>query len=516
MSDLPPKDSSKDRDFINVQAEVEQAVGRHSNDWLQLQIRILSRIREYQKIGRLRSAIYNVYSREDRQPPDLPHRHMKTSAKIAEEIFLNRFGGKKLRGGKLRDIPPRRDFTIYDVSDIIGITIVCPFDADVDRVAEQLESDCRDGNYFEAASPIKRHDRRDYQAVHVSLKVDDWKLRELQCEVQIKTAVQDAFSWKTHALAYKPGEDADPWFIEQFVRISVLLRTADSLSDQLRGRLEEGRSISSRKRDAVRAGVASVFREHIAKIGDDEKREDLRRVFDLLGQNLAAMESKERRVLLEDVERQVEEVFAKHRFDANTFRLGVLFAITPDNDGYLSRVDRHFHAWIAASDDDEEERFRKQLEDWMGAANLLAIAHYYSNDVLGAVQIAEAALRRAGEVNAPYVGHVHVNLAYYCAELAGDASSADYRAKAIDHAKKAREMLGEALSPADLDSLGFVRIATGSSISEIEGGLADCRRALDELSKDPKKQELAKTIFETHRELAYKRLARMVSAESGM
>jgi ppGpp synthetase/RelA/SpoT-type nucleotidyltranferase len=89
--------------------------------------------------------------------------------------------------------------------------------------------------------------------VHISLKVGDKKLEELQCDVQIKTAVQDAFSWKTHALAYKPGEDTDPWFIEQFIRISVLLRTADGISDQLRGRLEEGRSVSVKKRKAVRA-----------------------------------------------------------------------------------------------------------------------------------------------------------------------------------------------------------------------------------------------------------------------
>ena len=513
MSSVPSNDPSKEKEFGKVQAEVEEAVRHHSNDWQQLQTRILSRVLEYQKIGTLRSAIYNIYSREDRQPPDLPRRHLKTSAKIAEEIFLNRFGGKKLRGGQLREIPRRPDFTIYDVSDVIGITIVCPFDADVDRVNEQLESDCRDGGHFQAASEIKRHDRRDYQAVHVSLKVDDARLRELQCEVQIKTAVQDAFSWKTHALAYKPGEDADPWFIEQFIRISVLLRTADSISDQLRGRLEEGRSVSSRKRNAVRSSLMLVFREHIAKIGDDEKRDDLRRVFDLLGENLAATEPKDRRALLQNIEQQVEAVFKNYRFDANTFRLGVLCAITPDNDGYLSRIDRHFHSWIAASDAADATLFRKQLEEWTRAANLLAIAHYYSNDVVGAIQIAEAAVRRAGETNTPDIGQLHVNLAYYCAEQASDASGPDYHSKAKEHAKKAREMIGGALSPADLDSLGFVRIATGSLISEVEGGLADCRHALGELSKDAKQRDLAKIIFETHRELAYKRLAQMVSAE---
>lgn len=516
MSSLPAKDPSKEKQFGKVQAEVEEAIRRHSNDWQQLQTRILSRVREYQKSGTLRSAIYSIYSREDRQPPDLPHRHLKTSAKIAEEIFLNRFGGKKLRGGQLRDIPPEPKFTIYDVSDVIGITIVCPFDADVDRVSEQVESDCKEGGYFRAVSPIKRHDRRDYQAVHVSLKVEDAKLRELQCEVQIKTAVQDAFSWKTHALAYKPGENADPWFIEQFIRISVLLRTADSISDQLRGRLEEGRSVNSRKRKAVRSRLVLVFREHIAKIGDDEKRDDLRRVFDLLGGDLAAMEPKVRRTFLQDIERQVEGLFQSYGFDANTFRLGVACATAPENDGYLSRVDRHFYSWIATSDDPDEPLFRKQLEEWTRAANLLAIAHYYSNDVVGAVQIVEAAVRRAGDMNTSDIGQLHVNLAYYYAELASDASVADYHSKARDHAEKARAMTGGVLDPADLDSLGFVRIATGSSISEVEGGLADCRHALEELSKDAKQEELAKIIFETHRELAYKRLAQMVSSELGL
>lgn len=80
LARIAPKAGYTEKNFDKVLAEVEEAVGRHSDDWRQLQSRIWARVREYQKMGTLRSGIYNIYSREDRQSLDVPHRHLKASA----------------------------------------------------------------------------------------------------------------------------------------------------------------------------------------------------------------------------------------------------------------------------------------------------------------------------------------------------------------------------------------------------------------------------------------------------
>jgi hypothetical protein len=103
-----------------------------------------------------------------------------------------------------------------------------------------------------------------------------------------------------------------------------------------------------------------VFREHNEKIGDEKKRKDLRKIFDLLRRYLA-LTSARRGTSLRDIKEQVEEAIRKYGYDANTFRLAVLRAIAPEDDGYLSRVDRHFHTWIAEGDPADKNRLLEKV-----------------------------------------------------------------------------------------------------------------------------------------------------------
>src|ERR1700733_8852946 len=125
-----------------IRSQIDSIIDRRATDWQTLQNRLLHRFREYERNHRLLDAIYRIYTREDRQTGlNYKFKHMKEPQKIAEEIFLHRFGEVKTRGVSTKQVEKRSDFSIYDVSDIIGITIVCPFDHDVTRILEQINED---------------------------------------------------------------------------------------------------------------------------------------------------------------------------------------------------------------------------------------------------------------------------------------------------------------------------------------------------------------------------------------
>lgn len=500
-------------EFDRVVGEVNAKIREHADDWLKLQNRIRDRFHEYQEVGELRSAIYNVYTRADRQPKGVQNPHLKSAAKIAEEICLQRRGGTKSRTGQKREIPAKPKFNIYEVSDIIGVTIVCPFDSDVERVVQQIEKDCA-GNTFTKIDQIKRHNRKDYQAVHLALRIPEGRFRILQCEVQIKTAVQDAFAWKTHALAYKPEDNADPWFVDQFARISEILRTADSFSDQLRDRLEKERSISQVKRRSVRTDLLLLLREIIAGRGDGPKRKELQAIAKELDEYIGGPRDKQTGAALRPIEEQIESVLKQYGCDSDTLRLAALCATAPGSDGFIHVVRRNYEDWIREEPKGKHGALDR-IEEQARFANIITIAYFCLNDVRSAIQFAEQAVERGRTLKSGELGQLHVNLAYYYAESFGETRDREHARLAESHAAQARNIFGAKLAGPDRDSLGYVRIATGASIQDIEQGLAECKAAFEENKKaykaDKPLLQLATKFFEMHRELAYKRLSQLVS-----
>jgi ppGpp synthetase/RelA/SpoT-type nucleotidyltranferase len=516
VNDLPktPADPAS-AELESIRSEVKDAIALRSNDWLKLQERIRARFIEYRDIGALRGAIYNVYSREDRQPPNVANRHLKGAAKIADEILVNRRGGTKSRTGQERKIEPNPKFDIYDVSDIIGVTIVCPFESDVTRVVGQIKRDCERGT-FSQIEKIKEHDRKDYQAVHLSLRIPEGALQELQCEAQVKTAVQDAFGWKTHDLAYKPEADTDPWFVEQFTRVSQILRAADSFSDQLRARLERERSVSLETRRSVQADLLLVLREVIDDIVDEKKRSELEAATKELRDYIASPPESRKNADLKRIEQHVEKIWKDYGCDANSLRLAVLCAAAPGSDGYIHTVRRHYEEWIRdvpAGQKNSPERLKESIH----FADIIAIAYFCLNDIESAIQLARQAAKQAGELAPAELGNLHVNLSFYHAEAFAETRDRAHADLAQAHADQARTILGANLTAPDHDSLGYVRIVTGTSIQDVEGGLDECRAAYAQLQSDPNAGQLlnlATKFFEMHRELAYKRLSQM-AAERG-
>jgi tetratricopeptide (TPR) repeat protein len=507
----PARSPDESQELAIILAEVKDAIASHSDRWLKLQNRIRDRFIEYRDIGALRGAIYNVYSRADRQAPNVADRHLKGAAKIAEEILVNRRGGTKSRTGQDRKIEANPKFTIYDVSDIIGVTVVCPFDSDVTRVVDQIKRDCAGGR-FSQIDKIKEHDRDDYQAVHLLLRIPDGPLQGLQCEVQVKTAIQDSFGWKTHALAYKPDADADPWFIEQFTRISQILRAADSLSDQLRARLEDERGVGLEMRRSVRTDLLLLLRE-VADIDDEKKRDELLAIAKDLREYIAGTPQARAYGTLKQIEQRVENAWMQYGCDVNTLRLAVLCATAPDSDGYIHTVRRHYEEWVRDKAANQDPT--KRLEELTSFANNVAIAYYCLNDVASAIQVAQQAANRASTLNSAELGQLHVNLAYYHAEAFAETRSQTHADAAKSHADQARKLFD--VKGPDRDSLGYVLIVTGKTVEEVEQGLNECKQAYGELTSDPTAEKtllnLAKTFFVAHRELAYKRLSQMVAAD---
>lgn len=157
----------------------------------------------------------------------------------------------KYRGrvGGLDDIPKV-------VDDLVGLRIVCNNKSDVQRVVDIV---CGLDCYEEGTQPalaqqhgslrdnLEKPRETGYRAVHINLCTSiasrlSWK--EIICELQVRTLLQDGWGELTHEDTYKPGS-APPALVEKLSRrMADLLASVDDIAQDLREELDRLGSIN--------------------------------------------------------------------------------------------------------------------------------------------------------------------------------------------------------------------------------------------------------------------------------
>lgn len=160
---------------------------------------------------------------------------------------------------------------LADMTDVVGVRIICYFDDDVDRVAGLMESEFI---VDEASTTDKRRaldpDRFGYLSLHHVVNITparaamtDWKrFVNLKAEIQTRSILQHAWAEIEHDLGYKSRVEVPRHLRRRFSRVAGLLELADEefheIRDELRRYSEEVVAYMAKQPASVLLDSASV------------------------------------------------------------------------------------------------------------------------------------------------------------------------------------------------------------------------------------------------------------------
>lgn len=174
------------------------------------------------------------------------YRKLKKTAKLALKSRLNKTNikispilSRIKKESSLRDKIKRKNYSdpVNEVTDFAGIRIVCGFENDFDKINEIIY------DLFNVLDKVDKTyelgvDKMGYHGLHyvVSLKTSGNgtnSLKDLCCEIQVRTALQDSWAIASHHLLYK-NEEAIPKRIRRDINnVASLLEIAQQVFDRI-------------------------------------------------------------------------------------------------------------------------------------------------------------------------------------------------------------------------------------------------------------------------------------------
>lgn len=198
------------------------------------------------------ACVYKVYSRGEKQGGE----EMKHPRKV--RLKFNSYNTQK---GKTTA-------SLYDVPDIVGLTVVVSYPSDISRVAEVVDGLIEGGQLDCSMPPSKTAGASGadevrslfgrvittggYFACHYNVAKPGVGPQPI-CEVQIKTVLHDAWGAKTHDLTYKPSNRTDRELLQSFQLLGTMLANLDKQSDTLTDSISRTAGVKERKRARVQA-----------------------------------------------------------------------------------------------------------------------------------------------------------------------------------------------------------------------------------------------------------------------
>lgn len=384
------------------------------------------------------SCIYSIYSRSDKQ-----HGHeYKSTRKIRLKIhdYCSEHGITK--------------YNIYQMPDIVGITVAVLYPSDINVVNSYIDGLCKSGKYVPInSSPSPAGEIRTaygtvmqekgYHACHYRLKKRNADSEPI-VEIQVKTVLHDAWGLKTHDLTYKNESSIDELVLAQFNILGDVLAKLDTQSDVLRSSISKAQIARKAKLRSVQLETILSTAKLMAKpIGAVD------------GSSITALELSER---IENIhkagkinnignaERQDITELAIKFFDKSPecccLILSAFAAVTEDAVVKSIALER-ISMWEAAADD---------LDKRMKAMLFSHLAYYCVSDTPAAIDIAEEAIHvaddliakatdaKVAEANQRRKNSFVSSLAYYHAELIGSDEGRKRKA-----AKRAGEYLHQSM-----------------------------------------------------------------------
>jgi len=340
----------------------------------------------------------------------------------------------------------RKSFGFDDITDIIAITVLCAYETDIPEFIAWMRKT------FDVQTPEEdsyRSTKDGHIGRHFIIRLKNYStagdLLNINCEIQIKTVLQEAFDAKSHDLAYKPkGLKVGEGLKEQFSLLSTNLKTIDAQSEFLKRLILRDKHEISRRRNAsilLYRKQPEVLEAAVAANIDFEQ--------------LAVIEPV-------DLTKRLRELAAQG-ISRGLCNLAALCALTHGHQYLHSVAGQYANDFVKAGPEDGARYLFRGGIRWMLNRFDDAI-----RDVQKALELSKA----ADDVET--LARSKNNLVYFisdwkCFENGGTQELYDLAA--------ALQADLDLKNPRQADTLGLYRIAFGTTIDEIESGRALVRNA---------------------------------------
>ena len=206
----------------------------HGKMLLEQYHQLLPQLKELEK--QVEAILTEALSHQDIALNTLEHR-IKT-----EKSFISKLERK---GQKYQDIS--------QVTDLLGVRIVTFFTDDVDRVSAFVK-ELFDIDWKQSVDKRKSHGLSSfgYNSLHYICRLKQGELAHIPFEIQMRTALQHAWSAMEHDIGYKGPVRVPAIYERQFSRLASLLELADDEFSRLRTTMNQYRHIIQRLVDSGR------------------------------------------------------------------------------------------------------------------------------------------------------------------------------------------------------------------------------------------------------------------------
>ncbi len=404
-----------------------QTVGTFIDSNTNILEQTLTTVREVAEWALRAENIVKIYGREDRQAGD----KFKDIRKIAGKF--NSYHQKKNNShGNLWEIP-----------DIIGFTIVVSYPSDLISICRILDNLVSQGSF--SAELIRGHyqdDRkkaqieidpefgrvladRGYFGCHYNVRLSDYSAETPLCEIQIKTAMHDAWGAKTHDLIYKSPVAVDEKLRLSFEALGDVLSQIDWQSDLLKETLRNVSRVRAAKKKAINDLVMEELSEAAIQSLEESFMKD-GNSFDIREKLSNISINSEKR----DVVNLEAKLIAISKNSAGSYSFSnyapfiahYLLASKANDRVARRKADRGLAMWVEKIEDPHERAY--------ALANA-ALFKFFNNDRLEAIEETLSAIEQFEKVTQPKPSEkvferywrrgnsISISLAYYFAEMIG-------------------------------------------------------------------------------------------------
>lgn len=484
-----------------------------------------SKFNGYAQLAGFTNAIYRVYSRGHKQQGNI----FKSPWKIQDKINKMRSGYTDLSGTKISAKP---EYYFSDLSDIIGLTIVCVYLSDAHQVRDLIKQDVISGSLVSKMPFDKKtnqccYEIRDggYYAYHYTLRMPNLENRggpnlktELWCEVQVKTVLHDAWASKTHDLSYKPYAELDDRIRSQFAHLGDTLAAIDRQSEVIKELVfekwredDEYKNLSRRSMIETLArnieSYESTYRERVSEIISDMN--DNRRL--LRAQPITDGDVKS---MIE----KIDSLCADKRANFDSCSLfAALACLRREADLLDATLDRVIQWFLTESKDHQKVRA-------LMFKGLVMFTFGQSEEAIKTTEMAwedcKTKIAKIADDIEKYESmmlDMSNNLAYYYADLCGTEVGRKLKApkKAEYHIKYARTLQKKLGIPhlGVSDTEGAVLIHCETNPTRVRDGLKLCHEALEAVPKESPLHPMAEAFYHLHERQAFRKLLKLEVAD---